>query len=71
MSIYAIGFGIMLLIVQAYSASQSNPERKIALWKAIIMSVFWFLTVPAYLLMKADVGGVSASIKKIFKSPIA
>lgn len=71
MSIYAIGFGIMLLLIQAYSASQKEVESKIPLWKALLMSVLWFLTVPFFILAKADIKGVSKSIQKLFNMPIA
>jgi len=71
MSIYAIGFGIMLLLIQVYSGAQKEVKNKVALWKAILMSTFWFITVPCYVLAKADVGGVSKAIKKLFNMPIA
>lgn len=71
MSIYPIGFGVVLLLIQAYSASQKEAENKIKLWKALLMSALWFLTVPFYLLAKSDLGGVSKSIKKLFNMPIA
>jgi hypothetical protein len=71
MSIYAIGVGVMLLLVQVYSASQKDAKNKIALWKAILMSVLWFVVLPIYVIDKSDIGGLSTSIKKLLKLPIA
>jgi hypothetical protein len=71
MAIYAMGFGLVLLMVQAYSASQKDIEKKVVLWKAILMSLFWFITLPVYMLAKADVCGLSKAIKKLFNMPVA
>tara|TARA_Y100001936_G_C15944047_1_gene596378 strand:- start:99 stop:314 length:216 start_codon:yes stop_codon:yes gene_type:complete len=71
MSIYAIGFGVMMLLIQAYSASQKDIKKKVSLVSAILMSVFWFITAPLYIVAKTHKGGVSNAIKKLFNLPIA
>ena len=73
MTFFALGFATMLLALQVYSFSQPDT-KKIPIWKAIILSVGWPITISVFIATMVISGKSPKAIAKLamtyLKKPI-
>lgn len=70
MGILAFGFAVMLLLIQVIS-SHSPVENKTPLWIAILLSVFWPVTLIWFIWLKGNLKNALLEITKHLKKPIS
>lgn len=71
MSIYVAFFAITLLFLETYLNSQEDRSNKMSLWKSIIISLFWWASIPYYLIKSSYAKNFLTKTVKLIKKLIA